>query len=107
MAWLLKLLDMHHGEAVLMPLDAYDTPWEWKGLSELWELRLVPHRTWPDDVADYLSKTWPFNHHCCQWRHYKDEATFADTLTASQYVPRVGRGGGQPCRILARPSDAR
>ena len=25
----------HHGEAVLMPLDAYDTPCEWKGLSEL------------------------------------------------------------------------
>ena len=34
-AWLLKLFDMHHGEAVLMPLDAYDTPCEWKGLSEL------------------------------------------------------------------------
>ena len=59
-AWLLRLLDMHHGEAVLMPLDAYDTPWEWKGLSDLRDLRLVRHRTWPDDVADYLSQAWPF-----------------------------------------------
>ena len=36
-AWLLRLFDIHHGEAVLMPLDAYDTPWEWKSLSELWD----------------------------------------------------------------------
>ena len=83
-----------------------------KGLSELKDLRHVRHREWPDDVADYLSNTWPFNHNCYQWHHYNDLATFADTLTVSQegkrYVPRVGGGeGGQPCRILARPSGAR
>ena len=71
----------------------------------------MPDRAWPPDVADYLSSQWPFSHRSYQWNNYYDQATFEDTLTtlsqeSQEHVPRVGTDANQPCRILARPSDA-
>ena len=107
-AWFSKLLDIHGGEAVLVPLKPAEIPWKWKGLCQLKEEGLVPKDAWPKDVAAYVSEKWPFSHASFQWKQYCDAPTYADTLTQGQeqgfYVPDVG--ADQPCRILARPREA-
>ena len=107
-AWLERLFDMHHGEAVILPPRPQDQPWVWQGLGDLRNARLVPHSEAPVDVAFWLSQRWPFSHHSYQWNFYDDQPAFGDTMTTAQdsqvFVPCVG--ADQPCRILARPSDA-